>query len=995
MEAKLRDKGPQIFGSDAKAVGKKKMEWDLNDWRWDGDMFRAAPLNAAPSDCRSKQLFPSGSGMPTVVDLSNNSSSCSDETNNERGKRELEKRRRVVLVDDEEMNDEVGSPGLKLGGQVYPITAEGDMENWVEKNGKKTKIGDGAVPRRPLCQVEDCRADLSSAKDYHRRHKVCDVHSKANSALVKNVMQRFCQQCSRFHALPEFDEGKRSCRRRLAGHNRRRRKTHPENATNAVSLNEEHSSSYLLISLLRILSNVHSNSSDHTKDNDLLSHLLSNLASRAGTINQSNFHGQSSESQDLQDAGASIRAQGQDSARPTGHNPAVPAFGSTQKREIIDVAHDGNLQTWKSSALVPIEGGIPAKANDLHTSVGRMKLLNIDLNSVYDDSENCMENLEHFDAPVNVVSHQDSHKASPPQTSGNSGSTSTQSPSSSSEESRTDRIVFKLFGQDPSGIPSDLRSQLLAWLANTPTDIESYIRPGCIILTVYLRMEKSSWEKLCCDLKFILSKFLDSSSASFWKTGWIYTRVRHRVAFAYDGQVLLDTPLPSKNDKNCKIVSVKPLAVSVSEKVLFLVKGYNISSSNTRLLCTLEGKYLVHHDSSGLTDRAASSTNYEEEMQCISFSCSIPDVIGRGFVEVEDHSLSSSFFPFIVGEPDVCSEIRTLEGIIEDFEAADGVKGERENSEASTIALDFVHELGWLLHRNQLKLRLGLMDPYQDLFPFRRFRCIMEFSLDHGWCAVVKKLLGILFGGTVDAGEHSSVELAVLEIGLLHRAVRKNCRPMVEALLNYCCENVVDKSESDRKQTFEGPYLFRPDAVGPGGLTPLHIAASKDGSESILDALTDDPQLVGIEAWGNARDSTGLTPYDYACQRGHHSYIRIVQTKINKKSENRHVVVDIPSILLDFNKNLKSADRLKSMKVGSLETEKSVMELVQKQCGLCEQKLAYGNFRRSLVFCRPAMLAMVTVGAVCVCVALLFKSSPEVLNVFRPFRWELMEYGSS
>lgn len=151
---------------------------------------------------------------------------------------------------------------------------------------------------------------------------------------------------------------------------------------------------------------------------------------------------------------------------------------------------------------------------------------------------------------------------------------------------------------------------------------------------------------------------------------------------------------------------------------------------------------------------------------------------------------------------------------------------------------------------------------------------------------------------------------------------------------------------------------------------------------------------MGIKAWRNARDSTGLTPYDYACQRGHHSYIQIVETKINKL-KNRHVVVDIPSSLLDFNKNLKSADGRKSMKVGSLETEKSVMELVRKQCGLCEQKLPYGNFRRSLAFCRPAMLAMVAIGAVCVCVALLFKSSPEVLYVFRPFRWEYMEYGSS
>lgn len=36
---------------------------------------------------------------------------------------------------------------------------------------------------------------------------------------------------ARFHPLLEFDEGKRSCRRRLAGHNRRRRKSQPEDAT--------------------------------------------------------------------------------------------------------------------------------------------------------------------------------------------------------------------------------------------------------------------------------------------------------------------------------------------------------------------------------------------------------------------------------------------------------------------------------------------------------------------------------------------------------------------------------------------------------------------------------------------------------------------------------------------------------------------------------------------------------------------------------------------
>lgn len=67
-----------------------------------------------------------------------------------------------------------------------------------------------------------------------------------------------CQNHGRFHVLQEFDEGKRSCRRRLAGHNKRRRKTHPDaSVVNDGSVNEEKGSSYLLMSLLRILSNMH------------------------------------------------------------------------------------------------------------------------------------------------------------------------------------------------------------------------------------------------------------------------------------------------------------------------------------------------------------------------------------------------------------------------------------------------------------------------------------------------------------------------------------------------------------------------------------------------------------------------------------------------------------------------------------------------------------------------------------------------------------------
>ncbi|CAM6071363.1 unnamed protein product [Sphagnum tenellum] len=76
----------------------------------------------------------------------------------------------------------------------------------------------------PMCQVEGCKADLSTAKEYHLKHKVCEFHSKACNVVVGGHVQRFCQQCSRFHVLSEFDDAKKSCRRRLAGHNERRGK---------------------------------------------------------------------------------------------------------------------------------------------------------------------------------------------------------------------------------------------------------------------------------------------------------------------------------------------------------------------------------------------------------------------------------------------------------------------------------------------------------------------------------------------------------------------------------------------------------------------------------------------------------------------------------------------------------------------------------------------------------------------------------------------------
>ncbi|XP_023764294.1 squamosa promoter-binding-like protein 1 isoform X1 [Lactuca sativa] len=939
MEARFGEKSHHYYGpvpvvSDLKAVGKRTMEWDLNDWKWDADLF-----TATPSDYSSRQLFPvTTSELQTNTGASNSSSSCSVEINlqNQKGKR------RVLVLDEEEVCGEAGALNLKLGagGQVYPIT-EDEAERWEGKTGKKTKVA-GTTSNRAVCQVDDCRTDLSNAKDYHRRHKVCDLHSKATKALVLNVMQRFCQQCSRFHVLQEFDEGKRSCRRRLAGHNRRRRKsTHPENTVNGVSLNDEHGSSYLLISLLRILTNIHSNTSDQRSEQDLVTHLLKNL----GNINASNLSRLITGSQNFTNASTSI---------PTLEKASQPLEYETME-------NGGALQiTDPSNNIIPF----PPKSSPMEDTVGvgRMKFNTIDLNNAYDDSQDCMETFDTFENTDNVpmwLRGGDPHKSSPPQT---SGSTATQSPSSSSGEaqSRTDRIVFKLFGKDPNELPVLLRNQILDWLSQSPSDIEGYIKPGCIILSVYLRMDNSSWDELCYDLSSNLRKLLEASSDSFWRTGWIYTRVLDHVAFACDGQIVLNTSLP--HNKNSTILSVKPIAVSFSETAQFSVKGFSFSWSTSRLTCALEGSYLIQTNCSDVIDGGDSSIKQEQDhhLQSLTFSCSIPNIHGRGFIEIEDDSLSSSFFPFIVAEEDVCSEIRTLETDIDDSKL-----------EARNQALEFIHEMGWLLHRSQLKSRLSSsMDPNSDLFSFDRFRWLIEFSVDHDWCRVVNKLLTLIFKG-ITVINHTSVETALLDIGLLHRAVRRNSRPMVEFLLNF---------------RVPGPVLFKPDAVGPAGLTPLHIAAGKDGSEDVLDALTNDPQMVGVEAWRRSHDSSGLTPYDYASLRGHYPYIHLVQRKMNKNKG--HVVVDIP-----VKTKVKEGAEL-SLSFKGFEMEKALV--FKGRCNECEGKLGYyGGVRSSLAIYKPAMLSMVAIAAVCVCVALLFKSSPQVMFVFQPFIWERLKYGAS
>lgn len=38
--------------------------------------------------------------------------------------------------------------------------------------------------------------------------------------------------------------------------------------------------------------------------------------------------------------------------------------------------------------------------------------------------------------------------------------------------------------------------QIYNWLSNIPSEMESYIRPGCVVLSVYVAMSPAAWEQV-------------------------------------------------------------------------------------------------------------------------------------------------------------------------------------------------------------------------------------------------------------------------------------------------------------------------------------------------------------------------------------------------------------------------------------------------------------------------------------------------------------------
>ncbi|KAJ6799892.1 squamosa promoter-binding-like protein 15 isoform X2 [Iris pallida] len=961
-----------------------------------------------------------------------------------------------------------GSLTLKLG-----VVAE-DMVTAtmpVARPSKRVRSGSpgGRGGSYPMCQVDDCRADLTSAKDYHRRHKVCEVHSKTTKVLVSQQMQRFCQQCSRFHLLSEFDEGKRSCRRRLAGHNRRRRKTQPEDVSSELQApgnqDIDINGSMDIINLLAILAKLqginaakpttipslpdrdrliqiigkinslkdsapkscgfdlnvsqdaeHGSFENPCKANgklltapstaDLLTVLSAALAASAPDVLASLSQASSNSSGDDKSRlpSAEITADGNSHSKqprifsvgdtcsplqPSGHQiqearQTLPLqlFGSAEDDSPPKLA--SSVKYFSSSSSNPMEGRSPSssppvaqKLFPLHSATERTH----ESISVCREEAAVEASTSHgWSTPFNLFKESERRvdngvgHSSPYQAGYTSSCVSDHSPSSSNSDTqdRTSRITFKLFDKDPSKIPAALRTQIINWLSHSPSEMESYIRPGCVVLSLYVSMSSIAWDELEEDLLQRVTSLVQCSDSEFWRNGRFLVRTHRQLASHKDGKVHLCKSW--KTWSAPELISVSPIAVVSGQETSLIVRGRNLTIPGTIIHCTYKGGYT----SKEVIGSAYPGTIYDDSsMESFSLPGGSPDAFGRYFIEVENGFKGNSF-PIIIADSAICQELRALEKELEEVGTRDAMSenqiqdswrpSSREN------VLHFLNELGWLFQRKNSPA------PCFMEFSCMRFKFLVTFSVERDWSCLIRMLLDMLAERSLksDALSQESLEM-LLEIQLLHRAVKRKCRKMVDLLLNYF---VIRGENANRASKM---YLFPPNSIGPGGLTPLHLAASAQNSEDMVDALTNDPQGIGLNCWNSIQDDNGQSPYMYASLRNNHSYNKLVARKLVDR-KNSQVSIDVGKDEITMDKSWTEGGTVKQG--GSLAVKVS-------SCAHCVHMEKMHRKRLVLsrgLLARPYVHSMLAIAAVCVCVCLFFRGSPQIGSI-APFKWENLDFG--
>ncbi|KAF5180742.1 Squamosa promoter-binding-like protein [Thalictrum thalictroides] len=555
-----------------------------------------------------------------------------------------------------------------------------EEEKQVEVGKKRTKLTPAAIAAKLRCQVPGCEVDISELKGYHKRHRVCLSCAHATSVVLDGETKRYCQQCGKFHLLPDFDEGKRSCRRKLEKHNRRRRRKPAE-------FKEEVEKEAQVDQMAEGVACDDKARKDETHSNE----------SEDGNASPLSSH---------------------------------PGSRSTQSESV---------KSFTSFEEIQMEGGRD--------------------NSKY--------------SPI-----EDNKKAY-------------------SSVCPTGRISFKLYDWNPAEFPRRLRHQIFQWLASMPVELEGYIRPGCIILTLFIAMPNFIWEKLSEDAACHIHNFVSAPESMLFGRGSITVYLNDMIFRVLEGgtsvvNVKMDTMAP-------RLHCVHPSLFEAGKPMEFVVCGSNLLQPKFRFLVSFAGQYLACDDSFAIPYRRAELHNGSKEdnlkhcdhqMFLVSFAGQYlacddsfaipyrraelhngskednlkhcdhqmykiyipytdPKLSGPAFIEVENESGVSNFIPVLFGDKHVCSEMKTLQQRLDDGLFArefrhpdlDATSDSCEGFVLQQAAMsELLLDIGWLLKEPAL-------DDLQKHLTFtqiQRFNSLLSFLIQNESKIVLDKILHAL-----------------------------------------------------------------------------------------------------------------------------------------------------------------------------------------------------------------------------------------------------------
>ncbi|KAE9591416.1 putative transcription factor SBP family [Lupinus albus] len=429
-----------------------------------------------------------------------------------------------------------------------------DDQGLPEKKRVRTARASDVVLR---CQVPTCEVDISDLKGYHKRHRVCLRCANAATVLLHGEANRYCQQCGKFHILLDFDEGKRSCRRKLERHNKRRRRKPADSEAAAghelqhVTENEDFSYDW-----------------EAGKD----------CSNSSGEINEKEA------SLDHGDEPVAVLCAAPDAQNINSNDPSLVAGGETH------VTNRGK--------------DVPNISN------------------------------------------------SPPYC-GNK--------SAYSSRCQTGRISFKLYDWNPAEFPRRLRHQIFQWLESMPLELEGYIRPGCTILTIFISMPKTTWINLfedplhyVCDL-VAPGKMLSGRGSAVVHLDDMIFRVMK------DGTSLMKVEV---NMQAPRLHYVHPTYFEAGRPMEFVACGSNLLQPKFRLLVSFSGKYqkfesCVRSPHNWTRDNV--SCAFDNQLYKIHVPHTEESLFGPAFIEVENESGLSNFIPVLIGDKEICVEMKRLQ----------------------------------------------------------------------------------------------------------------------------------------------------------------------------------------------------------------------------------------------------------------------------------------------------------------------------------------------